>query len=292
MDLSIDAQANEALAMGSLSEISNRVLEIIYQNSRFFGFSQLDEDNRSAFLLSLGRVLPHMLGGYDKTRKDLVPYLWTVVHMYLKSWTRTAAKQQAAEDSLEYCYQLETDDLIAAESAAPDYGVLCSALPKQTSKPLVRDMLLALGLKTCLSLSDRQISLIISITGIDSATMMGYISLAKESLKTRLGIQRDLIQRRNRAFYLKTKYRIELDRLSKDSSQYRIVEEKYTYQCRVLEGKNQILKERTDLRPTNVVIGEILGIPSRRITRLLELARNGRLEELLQKEALLVRETI
>jgi hypothetical protein len=283
----IEAQIKEAFTLSSLRETSDKLLEIVYANPCYFSLAKLDEDSRSSFLVSLSRVLPHLLYNYDRDRTDLMPYLFTFIRLYLRSWQRTAAKKQAAADSLHLCYGMEIEDSLVAEHS-PDYADLFkdARLPPRCKRKSLRDMLLALALKNCWMISDKQLSLIIAATGINPDTMMAWIQEAKDSIQMRVDLQKELIYRRNKAFFLKTKYRLELERLDPASAQYEAVDHKFRYQCRVLDTKNQILRERSDLSPSNTNIAATMDLPVRRVNRLLEMAREGRLEELLQKEAL------
>jgi hypothetical protein len=134
-------------------------------------------------------------------------------------------------------------------------------------------------------LSDRQITVIIAITAIKSEIFLDSIQKAKDSLQERLAIHKDMVYKRNKAFFLKTKYRIEMERLGSDTQQYRDVKHKFQYQTRILNAKNDSLNRRMDIAPTNAVIGRLMNLPSRRVTRLLELVRLGRLAQLLRKES-------
>jgi hypothetical protein len=292
----LEEQANRALEHNSSQTVLKKILTLIYQYPVFFGYARLDEDSRSGFLLSLHHALPQMLKHYDLQRKNFLPYLLTCVRMYKKSWLRETAKQHAGDASLSYCFSMDQglmdfapsgENFFCAETA-PDYTTWFQyvSLPKRSSQKIVRQMLVALALKNAMVLSDKQITMIIAITAIKSETLLGFIQKAKESLQARLKIQNDMVYKRNKAFFLKTKYRIEMERLSPDVQQYEIVRHKFQYQSRILNSKNNFLKRRMNIAPTNAVIGEIMNLPARRVTRLLELVRLGRLQQLLQKESL------
>jgi hypothetical protein len=292
----LEEQANRALEDNSPQEMEKKVLTLIYQYPVFFGYARLDEDNRSAFLISLHNALPQMLKHYDPKRKGFLSYLLSFTRMYKKSWVRETAKQCASAASLSYCYTIDqglmdsaycAEDVCCAETS-PDYTAWSQdvSLPKRSEQKIVCQMLVALALKNAMVLSDRQITLIIAITAIKSEIFLASIQKAKESLLAHLEIQKDMIYKRNKAFFLKNKYRIELERLSPDTLQYETVQRKFQYQSRILNAKNSSLNRRVDIAPTNVVIGAIMNLPSRRVTRLLELVRLGRLQKLLKKESL------
>jgi hypothetical protein len=292
----LEDQANKALENNSSEEVSKKVLTLIYQYPIFFGYARLDEDSRSGFLMSLDHALPQILKHYDHQRKSFIPYLLTCVRMYKKSWLRETAKQCASDASLSYCFGMDqglmdfapcAENIYCAETS-PDYSTWFAnvSLPKRSEQKIVRQMLVALALKNAMVLSDRQITVIIAITALKNEIFLGYIQKAKESLQGRQAIQRDMIYKRNKAFFLKTKYRIEMERLGSDTPQYESVKHKFQYQSRILDAKNNSLNRRMDIAPTNAFIGELMNLPSRRVTRLLELVRLGRLAQLLRKESL------
>jgi hypothetical protein len=292
----LEEQANRALENNSSQEVEKKVLTLIYQYPVFFGYARLDDDSRSAFLLNIHHALPQILKHYDLQRKSFLPYLLTCVRMYKKSWLRETAKQHAGDASLSYCFGMDqgfmdfspcAENFYCAETE-PDYITWFQdvSLPKRSGQKVVRQMLVALALKNAMVLSDRQITVIIAITAIKSEVLLDFIQKAKESLQERLEIQKDMVYKRNKAFFLKTKYRIEMQRLSPDTQQYESVRRKFQYQSRILNAKNNSLNRRMDIAPTNAVIGELMNLPSRRVYRLLEMVRLGRLSQLMKKESL------
>jgi hypothetical protein len=241
-----------------------------------FGYVDFDEDERSAFLLSIHDELPRILLAYDAGRGKFLTYLVSLVRMHAKGWRRKAAKKQAAEDSLAYCYQLEHDTRAFLSEQEPEYSVSpgspdvkCDDLVLQQNS---EETLLILALKSAHNITDEQIDMITVLTGYNRQKLMEHIDKTRINLSGKQKRWMQATECRNKAFFLKTKYRMELDRLTPDCSQYAIVEKQYEYQSRIVEIKNELLRKKFLLTPSNTYIAQLLDIPPRRVSRIIEQA--------------------
>jgi hypothetical protein len=258
------------------------LLEGIYLYPLFFGYADLDEDARSTFLLSIYPRLQRMLESYQSGLSSFLTYVSNSVKLYAKSWRRKVAKEQASRDSISYCFQSEIgfdQGLITAESE-PEY-MKESALPSiNLPEQNYIDMLLVLALKCAASLSEYQISAIADATGLPVSR---YIFNINERLGKKSTERQYLVETRNQAWFLKARYRLELERIRPDTAQYEIVVKKYRYQSQALKMKNMQLNEKFQLEPSNTYIGELLKMDQRKVTKLLDQAKGGALMEIINK---------
>jgi hypothetical protein len=259
------------------------LFEAIYRYPAVFGYDELDEDARSAFLLSLYPRLPRLIKSYNPERSHFSAYVAMAVKLYVKSWKRQAAKERATRDSLLYCYHCESgfrSGLTAAEQE-PEYGptIMLNLRPSKH----YADMLLVVALKCAVHLSDPQIAAIAHAAGVSPRIVCSYVADIKQKLTPKIMLRQQLVESRNRAWFYKAKYRLELERLLPGTGQYSIVEKQYAYQARILEIKNYLLKEKLLLVPPNTYIAGILHIPARHVTRLWAEAKQGRLQDILEK---------
>jgi hypothetical protein len=214
-------------------------------------------------------------------------YVSNSVKLYAKSWRRKAAKDRATQDSLAYCYRCENEfenNFVAAEPE-PEYGTSdipetlpLSALPEQRYD----DMLLVLALKCASNLSDKQINSVAAAVGVTPKVLSVYVTTIKQKLSKKFECRQQLIENRNRTWFLKARYRLELERLHPGSVQYAHVKKQFIYQSKALEVKNKMLKE--DVIPANTHIAYLLNMDPRKVTRLLEQARGGALMQILEKK--------
>jgi hypothetical protein len=257
--------------------------EGIYQYPYFFGYSDLDEDSRSAFLLSIYPHLQKMLAVYNPARSSFMTYAGNSVTLYAKSWRRKAAKERANRDSLIYCYTCENNfesGCMVAE-AEPEYGtpkIPATLLLPAVNEQYYTDMLLVLALKCSPDLSERQINEISATVGLTTKVLSAHVSTIKQKMTRKFENRQQLIESRNRTWFLKARYRLELERLSLESVQYAHVRKQFTYQTKALEIKNKRLKE--NVVPANTHIGTLLHMDPRKVTRLLKQANEGALVEI------------
>jgi DNA polymerase IIIc chi subunit len=261
-------------------KISEEVaLEYVYRAPVLFGYGDLDEDERSAFLISLLDELPQIIQSYDPARSKFLTYLVALVRMHARGWRRKAAKERAAEDSLVYCYRLECEAPFFLAENKPEYSVAAI----KTATTFLRhseETLIVLTLKAAYTISEKQIQVIANITGFEKNKLTTMVETIRAELQNKEARRNQLTELRNKAFFLKTKYRLELERMPPGSAQYKSVEKQYKFQTSMVDAKNEILRRRFLLVPSNSRIAELLNVSPRRVSRLIEyLARSMEVNE-------------
>jgi hypothetical protein len=242
------------------------LLEFIFHSPALFEYAFLNEDARSGFLLFAHRALPKIIANYDVSKGNFFTYLVSDVRMLVKGYLRVLAKTRASEDSLSFCYETQYDKIHEVREAEPDYGV------ENTPRLVARNAektLLVLALKNAYSITEKQITVISDATGFEKTKLTSLVEMTRSSLLAKETMRQKMIESRNKAYYLKTRYRIELERLSPGTSQYCAVEKQYAVQVRLMEKKNELLKKHSNLTPSNTYVGSLLNIPARNVTRLI-----------------------
>jgi hypothetical protein len=262
----------EELRLKIIMEI---LIEFIYYSPFLFDCRGFQEDEKSGFLFAVYRTLPKLIENYDGSRGKFVTYLVTYVRLIAKGCRRMTAKTRAAEDSVEYCYGSDYAGEFEAREEEPVYTAeprvqtrekeLRGRFPKTVEKTL-----LVLALKSSYSITERQISFVAGITGFDCGKLRDIVESARSGLRQREEERGKLTEGRNHAFVQKTRCRIELERLAPESSQYALVQKQYNFYSAVLERKNEQLKTKFKLIPSNKYIGDALDIPARNVKRILD----------------------
>ncbi|MDR3284743.1 MAG: hypothetical protein LBS97_06160 [Treponema sp.] len=263
------------------------LFEAIYRYPKLFGYADFDEDSRSAFLLSVYPKLSRVVDFYNPSRSSFITYAVNSIRMYVKSWKRIAAKQKAAQDTLYFCYhcERETGTTLACAEEEPEYGLMRRPAFMVENLKLLRrstDMLLVLALKCAAHLSEGQIDAVAFAAGVMPQVLHSHIDVIKKMLSHKFVMRQNLIEARNRSWFLKARCRLELERLRPGTTQYDVVEKQYIHQTRLLEIKNNVLKCKSFLVPSNDRIAAVLHLPVRQVTRLLGLAKERGLLQILE----------
>jgi hypothetical protein len=249
-------------------------LEAVYRAPELFGYEDFSEDTKSSFLLSIHAAMPGIIAHYDPARSKFFTYLVSTVRMRAKGYRRIAAKQKASDDSLAYCYNLEHHSVYELADPEPEYDEHNNDVemrPFFYTKDIA-ETLIILAIKGAHTITEKQIELIGSFTKTDKQKLKLCIEQTKKDLLLKVERRQKEMESRNKAFFLKVRYRLELERMRPETPQYEIVEKQYKYQERLVDAKNELLKTKLIIAPSNTYIGKLLNIPPRRVSRIIEQA--------------------
>lgn len=250
-----------------LSIIVEILIEFVYHTPALFGSVDFVEDERSFFLLSVHNEIPKVIANYDEGKGKFFTYFVSYVRLIAKGCRRTMAKNRARSASVEYCYHLDHPMVFDIREDEQEYSVAPRSRPFKKS---VEKMLLVLALKNAYLITERQIVFISGITGFDRARLSDLVERIKTSLGAKAESRKKIVESRNQAFVHKTKCRIELERMTQGTPQYLAVQRQLKFHSNLLDRKNEALKTRLRLMPSNRYIGELLGIPVRSVSRILD----------------------
>ena len=244
------------------------LLEFIFHSPALFDFAHLNEDMKSGFLLFAHNALPKILNNFDSSKGNFFSYFVSDIRMLVKGYLRIAAKNKASEDSLLLCYTAQRDHVYEISEPEPEYNAEEFGA-HFTFTPKSEKTLLVLALKNAYTITDKQINRISLITGFEKEKLTSLVERARKTILPKAALRQKLIESRNKSYYLKTRYGIELERLSPESSQYSLVEKQYITQMNLMNKKNELLKSKLDISPSNSCVGSLLNIPRRNVTRLI-----------------------
>lgn len=142
---------------------------------------------------------------------------------------------------------------------------------KTYSPLMVEHIILVLALKSAYYLTEEQIEKISDMFHIDSTKFHQIVLDLKQGLESRKRNRTILEERRNRAYYLHTKTRnqIEWNKETKNDSDYSNLVLRKSYQKNTANWKNlntQLEEGKILIRPTTKLIAQILGISARQVT--------------------------
>jgi hypothetical protein len=249
--------------------VAQLLLEFIFHSPALFACTHFREDAKSGFLLRAHRVLPNILENFDPSKGCFFSYFVSNIRMLVKGYMRELAKRKAGEDSVVFCYAAHHEGVYEMSEGEPEYhgaapGAERPAVTRKTEKTL-----LVLALKNAYAITGDQIKHIAHIAGFENEKLALLVERAKTSLLPKEAARQRMIESRNKAYYLKTRYSIELGRLPPQSPQYYFVEKQYAAQARLMDRKNELLKNRLRLVPSNTYVGALLDMPPRNVARLI-----------------------
>lgn len=154
----------------------------------------------------------------------------------------------------------------------------------QLTFPKLERLILVLALKSSYYLTDEQIVKISRMCNIDEYIFRDAIYSLNRTLEERIFKQRDFVQRRNHAYYLRKKYETQLENITNAAvpvSEYSVlkIERKYNTQNNHWLMLNELLENGiVTIRPTNKAIAEVMGLCERQISYYLSRAKKLELE--------------
>lgn len=149
----------------------------------------------------------------------------------------------------------------------------------------IERIILILALKSSYYITDEQITRISEICRINENHLRDAIHLLNQDLIEKAERHISLVNRRNRAYYLKKKYenelsQIELNNINNLSYSKDKITKKYENQSNHLELFNELLKNGViNIRPTNKAVADIMGLCERQISYYLNKAKSLTIEE-------------
>ncbi len=245
-------------------------IEYIYRNPFLLGYMDFDEDTKSEFLLYMYRIVPKLLQSYNEERSAMRTYIPIAVRLYVKSWRREMAKKLAERIGLIQCYQSENgfeEGLVAGEvepnyAAKPDMTVL-----KGISSRHAKEVILILALKSACSLSEDRLRNIAKTIDFEQEQLVEFAKHIQKNKAKKNERRISAVESRNRSYFFKRKYALELGRLQPESAQYQRVAKQLAFQASILGIKNQRLREKHCMNTTVFEIATLLKISPRTVVR-------------------------
>lgn len=273
-----------------------KIMEVLYTNPGRFRLLDMDEDERSDFLLCALEKFERVMNRYDKRLGPLGAYIYYSIPGMRLSWNRKRVdaeigKRGAApsvkkiyEDSIQRKTLAVADSKAlrkagAAEREAPPLvfkkilNEKRSLLESKASHTLKRSALV-LALKSAWYIDDKNVEKVSGCLGCSSESVAAALAQVKNSLIARDAKRAEIVERRDKAWYLVCKYRERLLFLDPNSSAWKLVKRKLDYQLASWKNKTRLLQScRMKVTPRNVDLAKMLCVHPYRISAYLQYAR-------------------
>lgn len=252
------------------------LMEEVFNSPRYYGIGNLDEDQKSDFLIWNYKGINSLLDNFKSGTSSFLTYFTVTTRFQTKTWARAYAKKQAMQHELDIYHDCSIQENIISQemyTAEPpiQYGDTCIQKKNLTVKH--KTTLLILALKNYPYLTNRHYEQIPNLVGISKNKFYEYIeSIHKLTQKN--------IEKFNMAddklchCYMKCKqYKNELINLNSEKCQYFLVKTKLERETKMLEKKRQYYKEtKKRTIPKNTTIDLILNLSYGTSSRILKKA--------------------
>ncbi len=288
----------ERLERGELSkkEAAMKIMEVLYTNPGRFNLLDMEEDERSDFLLEMLPKFEGLMDRYDKSLGPLGAYIYFSIPGMRLSWSKkrleAAAGDRAAAPSVKSIYEASSAKKTLAVYESPAF----SGRGRQTYEeaPLVFKRIfsrpgrkletreisfkqrsaLVLALKSAWYIDDKKIQQVSGYCGCSSQCVAETLEKIKNSLVEKNEQRERLEQMRSKAWYFVCKYRERLASLEPGTEAWKKTKKKLDYQLSSWKNKTRLLQGcRMTVAPKNKDLAKILSIKPYRISAYLKYAK-------------------
>ncbi len=252
------------------NEAVNALWAEIYTKPFFYGLHDLNEDERSDFLLDFREKIISALKNYDEKQGCVQSFLRGCVRFRKLSWQKKCREQELrrktagifltekSKDEYSSCFE---ENLTESESGKIDMlktGSKC----KMKIKALT---MLILTLKACREVDDNLISKISDFTGLTEEELQKLVQEMKNTAFQKEEKREKLISKRNNAFYFRRKYSLEMQNSNNDPFSLKNLKERYENHSKNWIKNNALLTRSCVSGPSNNEIAKKLGLKPRTV---------------------------
>lgn len=270
----------------SRQEAANIIWEEVYTNPQKYGLMKLSEDQKSELLLENRKYFSQIFDKFIPGTTTFKTFLSGCIQNHKHKFLRCEKTRETERRTIDSFLISEIENETKKYSVSLDDGIpvkLPASKNLHTGKrerKIMTFTVLVLLLKACNDIDGDTIKSASIFTGIKESLLYEKIEKLKEqSFEKEMRIK-DLVRRRNDAFFYRRKYMQEL--FSKKSSKNRIgeVEHLYQKQTRIWENHNKAISARI-LSPSNEEIAKIVGLNPRTVSFYINHAKNkGKIERM------------
>ncbi len=272
-------------------EAAMKMLEIIYMSPGRFNLMDMDEDERSDFLLSSLPRFERLFRRYDKSFGPLGAYLFYSIPGIKSSWLRMKADKTTERRAMMPCVKKLYEDaavksgLLVAEPAEIKNRGKISREEKCEPQLVFRRIFarrenflepkelfykkraaLTLALKSAWYIDDKAAEKVSGFCGFPLDSVLQTLDKVKNGLLEKSAARADMQERRDRAWYFVCKYRERLFGLDPANPKYKVLKRKLDFQMNVWKKKNRLLQSgQMSLAPRNKDLAKLLKIKPYRI---------------------------
>ena len=275
-----------------------KIMRVVYTNPGRFNLLDMNEDERSDFLLEAFNKFDGLLDRYDKSLGPLGAYIFYSISGIKMTWARKKGDERAIkrairrdfkniyETALEKSERLaKTEaDLLKVKDAGLDGGdeplVFKRILGRRTNFLEPKEVFykkraaFALALKSAWYLDDKSLGKVCDYCGLSKNSFFKTALIIKRSLVARSEKRAKIEEMRDKAWLFVCKYREQLARMDPLCERFKVVKKKLDYQLNSWKNKNKILQSyQLTLSPRNKDLAKMLNIKAYRLSVFLNYAK-------------------
>ncbi|MBO7122749.1 MAG: hypothetical protein J6V90_05660 [Treponema sp.] len=288
------------LELGKMTkkEAVMKIMQVVYTNPGRFNLLDMDEDERSDFLLDAFKRFDGLLDRYKKSVGSLGAYIYYSISGIKMTWARKKGEELSIKRAIRrdfkniYENALEKSERLA--KANDDLMRLKDAGMGGSDEPLVFTRILGrrsnyletkeifykkraafvLALKSAWYLDDKKLGAICDYCKLPQKSFFKTAFIIKRSLVERSEKRAKIEEMRDKAWLFVCKYREELARLDPKCERFKLVKKRLEYQLNSWKNKNKILQSyQLSLSPRNKDLAKMLKIKSYRLSVFLNYAK-------------------
>lgn len=253
----------------------NKLWEEIYIHPKKYCTYFLTEDQKSDFLLYAKDKFEKIIDTFESKSSNFYTYLNSCLKNTFTSWYRKSIKRKLEEECVNEIsitnYDIENDKYnseiqkIDSEKNEPSFHLIKRHYTNKKIDILKKEIHI-LALKACQEIDDDIILRISDFIEMPKEVLLNQINNLRIKSNEKLIKHNNLIYRRNRAYFYKRRYNLELSKLLPESALYESIKNKQTLQTESWKKQNTLLTHKFLHKPTNNLIAKELGLTHRQVS--------------------------
>lgn len=295
VDFELDSLPQK-VADGRLSKeaAAMKVFEVLYTNPARFNLSDMEEDERSDFLLGVLPKLEGILARYDKSLGPLGAYIYYSLPGMRLSWAKRRIDALTVEKAVATSVKSIYEDAMECKRVTVSDAEPCARRPREDDSPLVfkrifnqpmglskprdyackRRSAFVLALKSAWYIDDKSVEKISDYCGCASDDLSSALAQVKRTLLKKNEKRAALERLRDKAWFFVCKYRERLLTLEPHTMAWEATKRKLDYQLASWKNKTRLLQScRMNVTPNNNELAKLLCVKPYRISDYLTYAR-------------------
>lgn len=266
----------------SREDAEKMLMLILYTDRERWGLEDLTDENFGDFLCDYIESITKSLDSFKPECGSFENYFYVYVRTSYYTWRKRRARKETLEESLMFCSSLEFDDY-AERYERDEYASRIDRIPDMESAfidfmngknigrgkcggKFFRESLLILAVKSAMFIDEDMIQRVCQLTGVSPSKLDDMLKTARESIVKRRERVRQEEACREKAWFNHCRYRMEREKLSKDTFWWNEVNRKYDFFTRKWTNHTKKnYRRRGRLSPSNRTVGEILGLDLRHV---------------------------
>lgn len=282
----------------SAKEAAMSVMRIAYTNPARFLIRDMDEDDRSDFLIDSLPSFEKMILRHDEKIGQFGQYLYHSMMGLKMSWYKKRRERDIAarvmSPAMKDIYEKDCEKslLLVASPSDIERRIFGDEEFSESRRVEIKDIFksrqgnshvdertrkkrlaMVLALKSAWYLEERHIDKLSQFCECPRDDLERKVQDLRGTLLEKSTKHEDLEKRRDNAWFFVCKYRDKLSRMDKNSAGYQSVKRKLEYQLASWKKKNSIIKRSRKIAPENSAIAKVLDIKPHSISTYLKCAK-------------------